>query len=94
MDTGVELVGIKDGVGLFYKYSEGTSSIERREIPLQEFKDREYSCRNFKVANTDNTILFNGQRFSSIEAMIQDLESLIEADAKSETHTKNGWYFL
>lgn len=91
MDTGVELVGIKNGIGLFYEYSEEAGDIGRKEIPFDDFRNKTYACRNFRV---DNTVTFNGQKFSSIDAMLQYMDSLMEADTKRDMHTKNGWYFL
>lgn len=94
MDTGVELVSIKNGVGLFYEYSVGETrdSIGIKEIPLETFKSRAYTCRNF--ASDADCVTLNGKKFSSIEAMIDYAKSVEEADIKREEHTKNGWYFL
>ena len=94
MDTGGELVSIKNGVGLFYEYSAGETgdSIGIKEIPLDTFKGRQYACRNF--TNDIDCATLNGRKFSSIEAMIDYAKSVEDADIKREEHTKNGWYFL
>ena len=92
MDTGVELVGVKNGIGLFYDYSAGKESVNAKEIPLVTFIDKEYACRNFK--STGNEITLNGIKFNSIKAMLAYTDSLFEADLKSSEHTRNGWYFF